>query len=153
MSRLAQWGPAGWTFLHSIGFSYPEATPTVEEKESMYKFLVHTGAVLPCRRCRRHYAAFVRARLSDPYCAVLADRESLSRFLVDLHNDVNRRLGRPEMSFERVRALYEGGDGGGGDSWTVIVAVVAVVAAVVIAAVMAAARKGSPSRTHSGRPP
>jgi len=149
MSRLAQWGPAGWTFLHSIGFSYPEATPTVEEKESMYKFLVHTGAVLPCRRCRRHYAAFVRARLSDPYCAVLADRESLSRFLVDLHNDVNRRLGRPEMSFERVRALYEGGDGGG-DSWTVIVAAVVVVA-VIMAAVVAARKAGY--RTHSGRPP
>ena len=147
MSRLAQWGPAGWTFLHSIGFSYPEATPTVEEKESMYKFLVHTGAVLPCRRCRRHYAAFVRARLSDPYCAVLANRESLSRFLVDLHNDVNRRLGRPEMSFERVRALYEGGDGGGG-SWTVIVAAAVVVA--VITATVVVRKVGS--RTHSGRP-
>ena len=151
MSRLAQWGPAGWIFLHSIGFSYPEATPTMEEKESMYKFLVHTGEVLPCRRCRRHYAAFVRTHLSDPYCAVLADRESLSRFLVDLHNDVNRRLGRPEMSFERVRALYEGSDAGG-DSWTLLVIVATVVIAVVMTAVVV--RKGSlGSRTHSGRPP
>ena len=106
--RMAQWGSAGWTFLHCVSFSYPDA-PTPQDRYEMYAFLTSVGHVLPCKRCRGHYNTFVQARLAGPSSEALESKDTLTRFLVELHNDVNRRLQRHVMEYDRVRKEYEGG--------------------------------------------
>lgn len=103
---MTQWGPAGWTFLHCAGFAYPDA-PTLDDRRRMYAFLRSVGPVLPCRRCRSHCEAYVRSHLPGPHAPPLASREAASRFLVDMHNDVNRRLGKAEVPFDVVQKEYE----------------------------------------------
>lgn len=73
----------------------------------MFTFLRSVGHVLPCKRCRAHYNAYMSARLTDPSSPWLTSRETLSRFLVDLHNDVNARLQRPVVDYESVQYEYE----------------------------------------------
>lgn len=103
----------------------------------MLVFLRTVGEVLPCKRCRRHYKSFVDKRLrSGTQSPQLADRQSLSRFVVDLHNDVNVRLGRRTMDFETVRHMYEVDAGWQCGGVGLIGAVVAMVAVIVSTIVM-----------------
>ena len=104
---LSKWGASGWQFIHCCGFSYSE-TPTGEERRQMYAFLLAVGDVLPCVRCRRHYNAYFGGLTPrGPASHIFDDREALSRALVEMHNDVNHRLGRRTMDYETVRRIYE----------------------------------------------
>ena len=104
--RLAEWGTSGWRFLHCVTFAYPEE-PTSTERLHMYLFLQSIGHVLPCRRCRTHCIAYMEANLRSVAAPALQNRKSLTRFLVDMHNDVNLRLKRPTRSLEDVQHEYE----------------------------------------------
>ena len=124
--RLTEWGSAGWQFLHSVSFAYPEA-PSPDDRQKMLTFLTSVGYVLPCKLCRAHYEAYVRTRLNS---TTLDSRETLSRFVVDMHNDVNRRLRKHEVGYEQVKVEYE--DGYHGQWMTVSIVVVIVLCAFVI---------------------
>lgn len=103
---VSKWGTPGWTFLHCVSFTYSK-TPTPQERRDMFAFLRSVGNVLPCKKCRSHYNSYVHTRLQSTTSPALQSRESLSRFVVDLHNDVNRRLQRPVIDYETVRRMYE----------------------------------------------
>ena len=103
---VSLWGTHGWKFIHAITFAYDTA-PTREERRQMFTFLVSVGSVLPCKRCRRHYNAYIHSHLPSPDAPALRGRHELSSFVVDLHNDVNIRLGRPVVPYAEVRRMYE----------------------------------------------
>ena len=132
---LAEWGVPGWRFLHCVSFAYPEAAAP-QERQDMFVFLRSVGNVLPCKRCRSHYNAYVGAHLTSSASPILVGRESLARFLVELHNDVNRRLGKSEATYEAVRHEYEVGN----DSIPVWIVSVLVMVLVVLAVVFARKR-------------
>lgn len=126
--RIREWGSAGWRFLHSVTFAYPLA-PTADERARMLAFLRALGDVLPCAACRAHYAAYVAAHTRrGAASAVLASREALATFVVELHNDVNARLGRNRRDYEAVRYEYEVDCGGDPSPWLAALAVAIVVA-------------------------
>lgn len=105
-SSIQSWGPAGWTYLHATSFVYPES-PSEEDKWRYYEFLQHFANVIPCKLCRRHFKDMLRSNLterhqSDPF----RSRDRLSRFLVDLHNQVNERLGKRQVKYETVLHWY-----------------------------------------------
>lgn len=79
----SEWGPAGWTFLHSITFGQPEH-PNAEQAKHIRQFFTSLGYVLPCKRCGEHYRQFVE---QNPIPA--DDREKLTKWLVRLHNNAN----------------------------------------------------------------
>lgn len=56
--------------------------------------LVH---VIPCDVCRKHLDANMKAIPIDDF---LATKKDLFKWSVDLHNMVNRQLGKPEISLE-----------------------------------------------------
>lgn len=104
------WGPCAWKFLHAITFRYPE-TPTMDERAAMYNLLSSLQLVLPCTKCRKHFAEY----LSDPVTGIanpdsqhLANRVAVSEWMVGLHNDVNRRLQKPVIAFDNVKQGYAG---------------------------------------------
>jgi hypothetical protein len=97
------WGKYGWPFLHYLTFSYPEKA-TVEQQAVTRLFFLSVGELLPCPACSKH---FLEAITSDyPVSKALEGQESLSRWLVNVHNFVNRRLGKPEMTYEQAKLLY-----------------------------------------------
>ena len=145
---MAEWGPAGWTFLHCVGFAYPERA-TAEERQRMYAFLASVGSVLPCRRCRSHCESYVRSHMRGAGAACLAGREEVSRFLVEMHNEVNARLGKAQVPYEEVKAMYEskeGRMGGSAGAWWVdggIAASAAALVAVIVLYLLSQARSES----------
>ena len=97
------WGPHAWFFLHSISFNYPE-TPTDTDKRNMLAFAINIGELLPCEYCKMHYQQYFT---SNPIQKNLSSRTALINWFIDLHNSVNRRLKKPEMSFDQVVSFYE----------------------------------------------
>lgn len=96
------WGPSGWKFLHSISFAYPEH-PTVVDKQRYLRFFKTLAYVLPCPACRKEYASISRnLSIGD-----LKNQETLSRWLVNTHNIVNKRLGKHVMSYNSVKKMYQ----------------------------------------------
>ena len=57
--------------------------------------------VLPCSACTMHMALYLR---SHPPSAEPADTPNLEEWMVRFHNDVNARLGRPEVTVQAARA-------------------------------------------------
>ena len=102
--RFDRWGQDYWRVLHAATFLYPEQ-PTEADKARMIALLRLVPYLLPCSACGLHFAQ----QLQGPEgltAEVLATREAVSRWLVDAHNEVNRRVGKPEVAYERVRHFY-----------------------------------------------
>ena len=104
MSDPNYWGPALWTALHTISFNYPEQ-PTEKEQTQYRAFFQALKHVLPCGKCRLHYAQGIDHDL--PLEPALRNRDTLSRWLVDFHNSVNRRLDKPIVTYDSVKEKYD----------------------------------------------
>jgi hypothetical protein len=98
------WGPSGWNFMHAVTFAYPHH-PTQNDIAAARSFFHSITALLPCERCREHYARMLEAHPIEPH---LTSRDTLARWLVDAHNTVNVRLHKHEIPYADVRARYLG---------------------------------------------
>tara|TARA_B100001123_G_scaffold165826_1_gene191011 strand:+ start:2442 stop:2888 length:447 start_codon:yes stop_codon:yes gene_type:complete len=97
------WGPHAWKFLHSITLSYPD-NPTLEDKNNHAQFFNNIKNILPCQKCRDHYTQNLQELPVEQH---LENKESLFRWLVDIHNRVNVKNNKREYSYNEVTELYE----------------------------------------------
>jgi hypothetical protein len=104
--KTSIWGPSAWRFLHAVTFAFPEV-PSEEHKEAARALFRSLKLLLPCGDCCTHYCSGFEA---DPVDKHLESRETLSRWLVDFHNKVNARLGKPEFSFEKAKSEFQADD-------------------------------------------
>ena len=101
MSSGSAWGPSAWKFLHTLTFAYPD-NPTLEEQQSAESFFRSLGPLLPCASCREHYVNEIFSRPPE-----VSSKAALSSWLVEVHNRVNYRLGKPIISNFEAKRLYE----------------------------------------------
>jgi hypothetical protein len=85
------WGPGLWLGMHSISFGYPKE-PTEEQKKNYKEFFILMGNVLPCSYCRDSYKKFISTGNTELTDDVMKNRESLTRWLYNLHEAVNKKL-------------------------------------------------------------
>lgn len=110
MTRL--WGPSGWLFLHCITYGYPyKIDPTnqehLEKQNDYYRFFYYLGKVLPCKYCRNSYDDFFSTK---SLMTCLGSRKDLTKWLYDVHNLVNDKLGVPQCerpTFEEIEERYQ----------------------------------------------
>ena len=99
------WGPSLWHFLHTMSFNYP-VHPTSEQKEHYRDFILSLRHVLPCRHCRDNLQKnfkYLPLKACD-----LKNRESFSRYVYNLHEAVNKLLGKKSgLTYKEVRDRYE----------------------------------------------
>ena len=94
------WGPKAWDFLHTLTFAYPHK-PSKKEQESMLNFFNSLPDILPCKMCANH----CRENLSDIPPQV-ESKESLTKWLVEFHNEVNIQNGKPKYEYENAVKIY-----------------------------------------------
>ena len=99
--KNSQWGPAAWLFLHSVTFQYPE-DPTDQDKNNYKIFFESLQNILPCPNCREHYQKNIQENPMN-----LESRESLIKWVIELHNIVNQKNSKKEYSYDEVKDLYE----------------------------------------------
>ena len=99
------WGPSMWHSLHTISFNYP-INPSKEQKKHYLEFFKSLRYILPCKYCRINYVKNVKAVPLN--MKVMKNRHTLSRWLYDLHEEVNKCLGKKSnLTYEDVRNRYE----------------------------------------------
>jgi hypothetical protein len=96
-----KWGPGLWIFLHTLTFNYP-SNPTWTEKKIMNDYLTQLQYVLPCIHCRSHYKDYL---LNEP--PKLESRSEFVVWMIQLHNDVNKRNNKPLWSVDKVVEFYK----------------------------------------------
>ena len=98
------WGPSAWTFLHTITINYPN-NPNYEIKmkyKELFENLQHT---IPCEKCAIHYKENLN---KYPLEAALESKELLVKWLIDIHNEVNKKNNKKIYSYEEVNKIYKG---------------------------------------------
>ena len=85
-----------------MSFAYPE-NPSPEHKEAALNLFSSLQLLLPCGDCCSHYCStFQRRDLLEH----LESKETFSKWLVGFHNQVNKRLKKPEYSYDQAKAYY-----------------------------------------------
>jgi len=103
---INKWGPSVWSSMHSLSFSYPIACEAqCNHRMAMFDFLSSLKTLIPCEECRSHYSEWFDSNITLQSPA-LDSRENLAKSLHELHNDVNRRTGKPEQDFQSTKNLY-----------------------------------------------
>jgi hypothetical protein len=97
-----QWGPLLWYEMHMYTFRYP-VRPNSQDKADIINYFREIGKVLPCEKCRVHYRSELEMYPIENF---VGSREDVSRWLVDLHNRVNVRLGKEHFSYEKAKRKY-----------------------------------------------
>lgn len=99
------WGRPAWTFLHSIALCYP-VNPAPIDRQRYQLFFLTLPYVLPCVSCQEHLLRY----LSDHHRSferAFDNRLTLSMFVMDLHNFVNRRLNKSIVPYHKVIGRYD----------------------------------------------
>ena len=96
------WGPHGWKFLHYVSLGYPDK-PTDKEKMYYKNFYYSLQNVLPCEKCAQNYKKNI---IEYPIDNHLQNRDSLVKWVIDIHNKVNYELGKPQLDYEEAISLY-----------------------------------------------
>lgn len=97
---IRKWGEAGWTLMYAVAFAYP-THPTPADQAGAIHFFEGLAAVLPCQDCRHHYTAYMQ---EFPIQVNVGSRNKLCAWLLNLHNAVNARIGKPIVTLEQVWA-------------------------------------------------
>ncbi len=98
------WGKHGWIFLHYITLAYPDK-PDIETQQKYKNFFINIiGTLLPCESCRFNYKRHLsELPLTDD---ILASRDKLIYWLVDVHNIVNEETGKRKISYDEFNNIY-----------------------------------------------
>jgi uncharacterized protein (UPF0212 family) len=75
----------------------------------MLQFLNSLCHLLPCTKCQAHLKAYLtNTDIQSSSSPHLASRKALTKYLIDLHNDVNARLQKPKLTYRDVQKDYVG---------------------------------------------
>jgi hypothetical protein len=139
------WGPLQWRTLHQLLRGYPNE-PTPAHETALREYTSALATLLPCSICATHWATLAPT-------VQTASRLAAMKWGVDVHNTVNKRLGKPVLTYaeaaDAMRAACAATDGAQLSSTSaksqpalpyntllvmlVVVAVIAVAAVVVLA--------------------
>lgn len=96
------WGPSAWKFLHTITFNYP-IYPTNHDKNIYKNFFINLGLILPCNICQYNYNIHLEKYPIERY---LSSKEDLVKWLINIHNEVNKLHNKPVKKFDDVITYY-----------------------------------------------
>ena len=85
------WGPHLWQALHMISVGYPNE-PNDEQKQNYKIFFKNFYQVIPCSICSNNYKRHLEELpITDD---VMKNRQNLSKWVIDIHNIVNKEQGK-----------------------------------------------------------
>ncbi|GFP55108.1 hypothetical protein ACSS6W_003037 [Trichoderma asperelloides] len=88
-------GRSTWTLLHSIAASYPE-TPSQTQRSDLLSFVGLFSKLYPCWVCAEDFQGYMARQKPQ-----VNSREEFSQWLCRAHNDVNKKLGKPQFDCSR----------------------------------------------------
>lgn len=97
------WGPGVWKKIHQKTLNYPR-NPLGRDKDEMYQFFMNLPNQLPCATCAANLQQHLRTY--ELTYEILSSRKRLCFWAIDLHNIINRSLGKEELSYEEALQIH-----------------------------------------------
>lgn len=102
MTNKDIWGSHMWYTIHFIALGYPNEASSIDKKN--YKnFYINLPNIIPCEECAKHLITNLNKYPIDNY---LDSKERLFEWTVQLHNEVNKMLGKDIWSLEKANKYY-----------------------------------------------
>lgn len=102
------WGPSFWDTFHTIASTYDD-NPNKSIQEATKQFIQSIPIFLPCKECQDHAFAFIKkANLNS----VVSNKSAMFLFFFNFHNEVNKRLNKPVVSYKNAIKKYSFDHGG-----------------------------------------
>lgn len=97
------WGNATWFMMHTLAYKLrPEYSNAVPKLLMQFENICRN---LPCPECAEHASQmFATANIQ-----AVVDKNNLIQFLYELHDAVNRRLGKQCITMDECNKLYNRG--------------------------------------------
>lgn len=96
-------GRASWSLLHTMAAYYPRE-PKKEEQQTMNEFIDSFSKLFPCPECRSDFQEEIVKSPPD-----VSSRLTISTWMCEQHNIVNRKLGKPEFDCKQVLERWKDG--------------------------------------------
>jgi hypothetical protein len=96
------WGPHYWFFLHTIAMTYPHH-PNAVTKKKFYEFIQNLPLFLPVEAMSGEFSRLIDKYPVTPY---LDNRDSLVRWMHFMHNKINEKLEKPQISLNEFFVKY-----------------------------------------------
>jgi len=96
------WGPHYWFFLHTIAISYPHH-PNAVTKKKYYEFVQNIPLFIPVESMAGEFSKLLDQYPVQPY---LDNKESFIRWLWFIHNQINKKLEKPQISLNDFYVKY-----------------------------------------------
>lgn len=93
-SREKGWCSPCWIVLHAIADAYP-SHPNNTDRVLAIRFLDSLKYMLPCETCNEHLRDFIKY-----HPPALDSNWHFKRWMCDLHNAVNARLGKRQLTYK-----------------------------------------------------
>jgi cbb3-type cytochrome oxidase subunit 3 len=97
LNNPSLWGPSLWNSIHYIALGYPENNPSDNISSKYVQFFKSLSVVIPCDECKIHFN-----QMLINYPPNLKSKETLFKWSVDIHNLVNKRLNKKELTYEEA---------------------------------------------------
>jgi hypothetical protein len=96
------WGPHFWFVLHTMAMTYPHH-PNDVTKKKYYDFVQNLPLFLPVESIGNNFS-----KLLDQYpvTAYLDDRDSFIRWMHFIHNKINQKLEKPQITLNEFYVKY-----------------------------------------------
>ena len=96
------WGPHYWFFLHTISMSYPNR-PNAVTKKKYYEFIQNLPLFIPVESISGELSKLIDEYPIAPY---LDNRESFVRWVWFIHNKINQKLDKPQITLNEFFVKY-----------------------------------------------
>ena len=96
------WGPHYWFFLHTITMCYPNR-PNAVTKKKYYEFIQNLPLFIPVEKISGELTKLIDEYPILPY---LDNRESLVRWMWFIHNKINEKLEKPQITLAEFFTNY-----------------------------------------------
>lgn len=94
-----------WTYLHKL--TRDEKNQTKDEKKFIARVLVSVCEYFNCKKCRKDSTDYLKRNNELLLEAINSkDPKSMFNFIVDMHNFVNKKTHKPEMSREDAYTFW-----------------------------------------------
>ena len=96
------WGPHYWFFIHTVAMTYP-IRPNAVTKKKYYEFIQNLPIFIPVENMSGEFSKLLDKYPVTPY---LDNRESLIRWTHFIHNKINQKLEKPQISLNEFYIKY-----------------------------------------------
>lgn len=96
------WGPHYWFFLHTLAMTYPHH-PNAVTKKKYYEFIQNLPLFIPVEQISKELEQLIDKYPITPY---LDNRESFTRWMHFIHNKINEKLEKPQISLNDFYVEY-----------------------------------------------